>query len=90
MKLAKILMAGILSVGIASASDVMQKSMATMQDGIEKVQYGFINNNAAMVKNGLQLIKQGNDLFSKKHVIAKYLPIVYMCFKILIKSYTTK
>jgi hypothetical protein len=73
MKLTKIIMAGILSVGIAQA-DTMTKSMNTMQEGIEKVQYGFINNNAAMIKNGLALVKQGNDLFSKKHVIAKYLP----------------
>ena len=73
-KLTKILVAGILSVSVANASDVMQKSMDIMQKGMEKVQFGFINNNAAMIKNGLAEVKKGNDLFSKKHVIAKYLP----------------
>jgi len=74
MKLTKILMAGILSVGIASANDVMQQSMDIMQKGIEKVQSGFINNNAGMIKEGLAEVSKGNDLFSDKNIIAKYLP----------------
>jgi cytochrome c553 len=73
-KLTKILVAGILSVSVANANDVMQKSMKIMKQGIEKVQFGFINNNAAMIKNGLAEVQEGNKLFSKKHVIAKYLP----------------
>ena len=74
MKLTKILMACILSVSFVSAGDVMQKSMDMMQKGIEKVQFGFINNNAAMIKNGLAQVQKGNELFSKEHVIAKFLP----------------
>jgi predicted transcriptional regulator len=74
MKLTKILMAGILSVTVASASDVMKKSMAMMQSGIEQVQSGFINNSADSIKEGLKQIEKGNALFSEKEVIAKYLP----------------
>ena len=73
-KLTKILLATILSVTVANASDVMQKSMKIMQDGIENVQYGFINNNAEMIKQGLKKIEKGNTLFSKETLIKKYLP----------------
>ncbi len=73
-KLTKILVAGILSVTVANANDVMQNSMSIMQKGIEKVQFGFINNNATMIKEGLAEVSKGNNLFSKKNVIAKYLP----------------
>jgi hypothetical protein len=73
-KLMKILVAGILSVSVANANDIMKQSMDIMQKGIEKVQFGFINNNAAMIKEGLTQVKQGNKLFSTKNVIAKYLP----------------
>lgn len=74
MKLTKILMAGILSVSFASANDVMTKSMNIMQQGIEQVQFGFINNNEKMVREALEQIKKGNAMFSDELVIAKYLP----------------
>jgi len=68
MKLTKILMAGILTVGIASANDVLKKSMDTMQKGIEQVQYGFINNNEQMIKDGLKMITKGNSLLSSSSI----------------------
>ena len=74
MKLSKILVAGILSVTIANANDVMKESMHIMQKGIEQVQFGFINNNAELIRDGLVQIKKGNDMFSDEKVIAKYLP----------------
>lgn len=74
MKLSKLLMAGILSVSFASAGDVLKDSMNIMQKGIEQVQYGFINNNADLIKDGLVMIKKGNKMFSDEKVIAKYLP----------------
>jgi hypothetical protein len=74
MKISKILMAAVLSAGIASANDVMKNSMHIMQGGIEKVQFGFINNNADMIREGLVEIKKGNMMFSDEKVIAKYLP----------------
>lgn len=74
MKLSKIIMAGILSVSFACANDVMKKSMDIMQKGIEDVQFGFVNNNADMVKNGLAQIQKGNLMFCDESVIAKYLP----------------
>ena len=74
MKLSKILIAGILSFGIASANDVMKKSMDIMQKGIEQVQFGFINNNADLIRDGLVQIKKGNEMFSDEKIISKYLP----------------
>ncbi len=74
MKLSKILIAGILSFSAANANDVMKESMNIMQKGIEQVQFGFINNNAELIKEGLVQIKKGNEMFSDESVIKKYLP----------------
>ncbi len=74
MKLSKILIAGILSFSAANANDVMKESMNIMQKGIEQVQFGFINNNAELIKDGLVQIKKGNEMFSDEDVIKKYLP----------------
>ncbi|MBD3840351.1 MAG: hypothetical protein IE909_00455 [Campylobacterales bacterium] len=74
MKLQNLVLAAVLSVTAASANDIMKKSMGIMQSGIEMVQYGFINNNVDMIKDGLAKIKEGNNLFSDKATIAKYLP----------------
>jgi len=74
MKLTKILMAGILSVSFASANDAMTKSMNIMQQGIEQVQFGFINNNEKMVREGLVQIKKGNTMFSSETLIKAALP----------------
>lgn len=74
MKLKSILLAAILSASAASASDVLKNSMDTMQAGIGMVQYGFINNDAKMIRDGLAQVKKGNAMFSKGNVIAKYLP----------------
>ena len=74
MKFSKILMAGILSVGLASANETLKVSMDTMQTGIEQVQLGFINNDANLIKTGLETIRKGNALFSKESVIRASLP----------------
>ena len=74
MKLTKILMAGILCVTVASANDVMKKSMAMMQSGLELVQTGFIHNSEDSIKAGLKQIQEGNAMFSSESVIKRYLP----------------
>ncbi|MDB2405455.1 hypothetical protein N9W00_00785 [Arcobacteraceae bacterium] len=73
MKLQTILLAGILSATIASA-DTMTKSMNMMQKGIEQVQFGFVNNNEEMIREGLAEIKKGNTMFSSDSVIKASLP----------------
>ncbi len=73
MKLTKIAMATVLSIGFAHA-DPMTKSMNIMQQGIEQVQFGFINNNEKMIRDGLEQIKKGNTMFSDEAIIKKYLP----------------
>lgn len=74
MKLTKLMLAGILSVSIASANDVMKKSMAMMEQGMTSIQTGFMHNNEALIREGLKLVKDGNAMFSDKKVIANYLP----------------
>ncbi len=74
MKLSKILMAGILSVTFATANETLGTSMNMMQKGIEQVQFGFINNNEQMVREGLKAITKGNAMFSDSSVIEKSLP----------------
>ena len=74
MKLKNILLAGILTAGIASADDVMKESMSLMQDGMTQIQQGFLNNNEKSVREGVQLVQKGNALFSDAKVIKKYLP----------------
>jgi len=74
MKLQTILLAGILSATIASGNDVMTKSMNMMQKGIEQVQFGFVNNNEEMIREGLVEIKKGNTMFSSDSVIKASLP----------------
>jgi len=73
-KLTRILVAAILSISFASANDVMQKSMATMDDGMNLIQKGFMNNNVDLIKEGLKKVEKGNDMFSDSKTIAKYLP----------------
>lgn len=73
MKLTKIAMAAVLSIGFAHA-DPMTQSMNIMQQGIEQVQFGFINNNEKMIRDGLEQIKKGNTMFSDTALIKKYLP----------------
>lgn len=74
MKLKNILLAGILSVTAANADEVLKKSMSLMNDGMNQIQQGFLNNNEKSIREGLQLVQKGNSLFSDKEVIKKYLP----------------
>ena len=74
MKLGKLLLSSILLVGALNAQDVMQKSMLTMEQGMTKIQKGFLNNNVELIKEGSLLVKEGNELFSETKVIKNYLP----------------
>jgi hypothetical protein len=74
MKLSKILMVGILSVTFATANETLSTSMNIMQKGIEQVQFGFINNNEQIIREGLKAIQKGNTMFSDESLIAKSLP----------------
>ena len=74
MKLTKILMAGILSVSFATANDVMQKSMTTMDSGMSLIQKGFMHNNVSLIKDGMAMVKKGNAEFSDHSLIKQYLP----------------
>lgn len=74
MKLAKILISSALLFGIANAQNVMVESMDSMEKGMGQIQQGFLNNNVALINEGLELVKKGNALFSTKEVISKYLP----------------
>lgn len=74
MKLGKIILACALTLGVANAQDVMQKSMSIMEQGMTQIQQGFLNNNIELVRSGIKLVGKGNDLFSDKKIIENYLP----------------
>ncbi|WP_428023672.1 hypothetical protein [Arcobacter sp.] len=74
MKLIKLALIATLSFGVANADNVMQKSMDLMDQGMTKIQKGFINSNIALIKEGAKLVNEGNALFSDKKVIKEYLP----------------
>ncbi|WP_421715938.1 hypothetical protein [Arcobacter arenosus] len=74
MKLLSILTATLLTLSVASAEDVMKKSMSVMTEGMTQIQQGFLNNNLELIKSGAQLVKEGNSMFSDKKVISAYLP----------------
>ncbi|XPV82136.1 MAG: hypothetical protein ACNI22_16475 [Halarcobacter sp.] len=50
MKLLKILAAAVLTISVASAQDVMQKSMNIMEQGMSEIQKGFLNNTVELIK----------------------------------------
>jgi len=74
MKLLNILTATVLTLSVASAEDVMKKSMSVMTEGMSQIQQGFLNNNIELIKSGAKLVKEGNNMFSDKKVISDYLP----------------
>lgn len=74
MRLVNIITAAALTISVASAQDVMQKSMSIMEEGMTQIQKGFLNNNVKLIESGAQLVKEGNKLFSNKNIITVYLP----------------
>jgi hypothetical protein len=74
MKFSKLFVAAILSVTIANANDVMQKSMAMMEKGMTHIQLGFLHNDTSLIRSGTKLVEEGNNLFSDHKVIKSYLP----------------
>ncbi len=74
MKLLNILTAAVLTLSVASAEDVMKKSMSVMTEGMSQIQQGFLHNNLELIKSGAKLVKDGNTMFSDKKVISAYLP----------------
>lgn len=70
----KVLLAGILSLGVANADDVMKTSMTKMDTGMNMIQKGFMHNSIDLIKDGLKMVEEGNKMFSDKNTIAKYLP----------------
>ncbi|TLP41211.1 hypothetical protein [Arcobacter arenosus] len=74
MKLLNILTAAVLTLSVASAEDVMKKSMSVMTEGMTQIQQGFLHNNLELIKSGAKLVKDGNTMFSDKKVISAYLP----------------
>lgn len=66
MKIKSLVLASILSLTIASANDVMQNSMGLMQDGVNKIQQGFINNDKKLIEEGSALVEKEILYFLKK------------------------
>lgn len=74
MKLGKLILSCTLFISVASAQDIMSKSMSIMEQGMTEIQQGFLNNNLKLIQDGAKKVKKGNKLFSEKKVITQYLP----------------
>ncbi len=74
MKLIKLALIATLTFSVANAENVMQKSMAMMDEGMTLIQKGFINSNLSLIKDGAKLVNEGNALFSDEKIIKKFLP----------------
>lgn len=74
LKVKKFLLAGIVTLSLANADDVLQKSMSIMQKGIDSITFGFMHNEVDNIKEGLELLREGNNMFSNKKLIEQYLP----------------
>ncbi|MFA7083227.1 MAG: hypothetical protein WC141_01710 [Arcobacteraceae bacterium] len=74
MKIGNLLIAGLLSVSLANAQDIMKQSMSIMEEGMVQIQQGFLNNNIQLIEKGSKRVNEGNSLFSNKELIVQYLP----------------
>ena len=74
MKITKILLSLALVCSLGNAKEVVKSSMSIMEQGMSQIQKGFLNNNTALILEGVKLVKQGNLMFSNKELIKKQLP----------------
>ena len=75
MKLRNLLIASIITVASANASDELQLSMYKMEQGMNQIQIGFIHHNKNSIKNGIRLVDDGMKLYTgDKGDYTKYLP----------------
>lgn len=74
MKITKILLGLALVCSLGNAKEVVKSSMAIMEQGMSQIQKGFLNNNTALILEGVKLVKKGNLMFSNKELIKKHLP----------------
>jgi hypothetical protein len=74
MKLVKITLASVLVAGSLYANEALQNAMSGMENGLSNIQKGFLYNQKALIKNGVDQIKEANAIFKNKEDVAKYLP----------------
>lgn len=72
--ISKLIVAGILTLGVANANDIMVKSMTKMDQGMNLIQKGFMHNSIDTIREGIRLVEEGNLEFSDEKTIAQYLP----------------
>ena len=74
MKLRNLLIATILTVTSANASDELQLSMYKMEQGMNQIQIGFIHHNKNAITNGIKMIDDGMKIYTKGDDFKQYLP----------------
>jgi len=74
MKLRNLLIASVITVSSANASDELQLSMFKMEQGMNQIQTGFIHHNKDAIKNGIKMIDDGMKIYTKGNDFKKYLP----------------
>ncbi len=72
--ISKLIVAGILTLGVANANDIMVKSMTKMDQGMNLIQKGFMHNSIDTIREGIKLLEEGNKEFSDPKTIAMFLP----------------
>ncbi len=56
------------------ASDSLSLNMASMRDGMQSVQDGFLYNNKTTILDGLKKITKANEMFHNEASAAEFLP----------------
>lgn len=69
----KLLLALIFTATSLLATDAMKESMHKMEEGLNKIQKGYLYNSKALITEGLDEVYEGNKLF-KKADMGQYLP----------------
>lgn len=74
MKLRNLLIASIIAVTSANASDELQLSMYKMEQGMNQIQIGFIHHNKDAIKSGIKMVDDGMKIYTKGNDFKRFLP----------------
>jgi hypothetical protein len=74
MKIKNLIIAAMITVTSANASDELQLSMYKMEQGMNQIQIGFIHHSKDSIANGVKMIKDGMTIYSHGNDFKKFLP----------------
>lgn len=74
MRLSKICIVLLVSGSTLFAQNFKKELKSNMNEGINKIQKGLIDNDKTLIKEGVIVIRKGNQLFWDKQNLKKHLP----------------